>query len=373
MFYQWPNTILLKRTSYVSLLIMLVAFFISTPSYAYTVEKNYNVEFKQGHSTVRVFALRAYDIYLKNKKVCSYIANSTGSGFLLNYKGQFLTNNHVIEEDLNRRDIQKVCKTTGDRIVKTIDRLAIGWLDHKNIIFTVEASVLLASPELDMSVIAINTPGLLGSLEPVVLSSNYKRGSTVIASGFPAAFDNDRTVKANPLLFFTLNPKSQSGNRKIRNRLEADYLHESLTTGKITGFMKFKLQKLNYYVPMTEHSARISPGNSGGPLYNTDSEVIGINTLGSKYGKHKIGFASSSKTIMEFLKKTDISFNEPRRITDKEEQKRLQNKFKILDKAAKHPRASQNKVLIDPTINLDPSSASWEDLDLSAEDLKALQ
>ena len=81
MFYQWPNPILLKRTFYVSLFIMLVAFFISTPSYAYTVEKNYNVEFKQGHSTVRVFALRAYDIYLKNKKICSYIAKKNNNIF----------------------------------------------------------------------------------------------------------------------------------------------------------------------------------------------------------------------------------------------------------------------------------------------------
>ncbi len=45
--------------------------------------------------------------------------------------------------------------------------------------------------------------------------------------------------------------------------------------------------------------ASISPGNSGGPLVNTDGEVIGINTLGIQGGD--MGFAIPSETIKEVV------------------------------------------------------------------------
>lgn len=43
--------------------------------------------------------------------------------------------------------------------------------------------------------------------------------------------------------------------------------------------------------------AAISPGNSGGPLVNTDGKIVGINTLGSD----KLGFAIPAQTIKDIL------------------------------------------------------------------------
>jgi serine protease Do len=60
------------------------------------------------------------------------------------------------------------------------------------------------------------------------------------------------------------------------------------------------------YLPEGEYSlwlqtdASICPGNSGGPLVNTNGEVVGINTLGSMMGGD-LGFAIPSETIQYIL------------------------------------------------------------------------
>jgi serine protease Do len=60
------------------------------------------------------------------------------------------------------------------------------------------------------------------------------------------------------------------------------------------------------YLPEGEYSlwlqtdASICPGNSGGPLVNTNGEVVGINTLGSMQGGD-LGFAIPSETIQYVL------------------------------------------------------------------------
>lgn len=72
-------------------------------------------------------------------------------------------------------------------------------------------------------------------------------------------------------------------------------LSRSVSIGIISCTSRF-LPESGEYSLWLQTDASISPGNSGGPLVNTDGEVIGINSLGTS-GGGDIGFAVPSSTI----------------------------------------------------------------------------
>ena len=69
-------------------------------------------------------------------------------------------------------------------------------------------------------------------------------------------------------------------------------------TQGIVSSTEYKIQGFNYI----QHDAALNPGNSGGPLINTQGEVIGLNTFAIKDGK-TLGYALPSDLIIESLKK----------------------------------------------------------------------
>jgi serine protease Do len=60
------------------------------------------------------------------------------------------------------------------------------------------------------------------------------------------------------------------------------------------------LRQHSQYSLWFQTDAAISPGNSGGPLINTEGKIIGINTRGVLYGGD-MGFAVPSNTIKELV------------------------------------------------------------------------
>ena len=53
--------------------------------------------------------------------------------------------------------------------------------------------------------------------------------------------------------------------------------------------------------------APISAGNSGGPLFNTSDEVIGVNTWGRTDGQN-LNFSVHCREVKEFLKDNSVSY-----------------------------------------------------------------
>lgn len=157
----------------------------------------------------------------------------TGSGSIIDKTGHILTNNHVIE------GAKQVSVTLADG--KSYDAKFVG-----------------ADPINDVAVIKIDAPA--ESLHPVILgdSRRLKVGMRVFAIGNP--FGLERTLTTGII---------SSLNRSLQ-------IHEGRTIKSII-----------------QVDAAINPGSSGGPLIDSHSRLIGMNTaIASKTGQSAgVGFA----------------------------------------------------------------------------------
>ncbi len=176
-------------------------------------------------------------------------ASALGSGFIIDSKGIVVTNNHVIK---GAEDI--LVRVNGDKEYK--------------------AKIIGADPLSDIAVLQMETKD---KFTPVKFGNSDKSriGDWVIAIGNP----------------FGLGGTVTSGIISARNR----------SIG------------LSRYEDYIQTDASINHGNSGGPLFNMDGDVIGINTaiLGQS-GSIGIGFAipsNSAKKVIDQL----IEFGETKR------------------------------------------------------------
>ncbi len=147
--------------------------------------------------------------------------DSTGSGVVIDEKGDILTNLHVIH---------------------STDRWVITFFDGSKS----DAEVVNVQPENDLAVIRAKTNP--DDLKPATLASTagLYPGDTVVAVGFP----------------FGIGPSVSSGVIAGLKREFDD--PEDKTTPTLKNLIQF--------------TAPVNPGNSGGPLVNRDGEVVGIVT-----------------------------------------------------------------------------------------------
>lgn len=78
-----------------------------------------------------------------------------------------------------------------------------------------------------------------------------------------------------------------------------------LTTGVISSNSGYKSSQTQYQI-----SAPVQPGNSGGPLFDTEANLIGV-----IFAKHKIAesasYAIKTELLMQLLEKSGISIKLP--------------------------------------------------------------
>jgi serine protease Do len=163
--------------------------------------------------------------------------NSLGSGFIVDTSGIAVTNNHVIAD----ADEINIIMNDGTKIKATL----VG-VDKKT----------------DLAVLKFTPPA-----KPLVAvkfgdSDKLRLGEWVIAIGNP----------------FSLGGTVTAGIVSARNR--------DINSGPYDSYI--------------QTDAAINRGNSGGPLFNLDGEVIGVNTLiiSPSGGSIGIGFAVPSKTVV---------------------------------------------------------------------------
>jgi len=175
---------------------------------------------------------------------------SLGSGFIISADGVVVTNNHVIE----RADTVEVVLNTGERFPATL----VG-----------------RDPATDLAVLRIQARRPL----PHVAfgdSDGARVGDLVIAIGNPFGFGGTVTL----------------GIVSARNR--------NIDAGRYDDFI--------------QTDAAINRGNSGGPLFNMDGDVIGVNTaiVSPTGGSVGVGFAMPAQLVRPVVDQI-LRFGEARR------------------------------------------------------------
>ncbi len=207
-------------------------------------------------------SLSASQIYERDSKgvvaikAVSANGEDEGTGIVLNESGLILTNDHVIE------GATSVTVEAGGSSKQTR-----------------AASVVGEEANQDLALIRVDPSGLGLKALTLASSSSAQVGDGVYAIGNPYGLEETLT-------------------RGIVSALEREI--EAPDGAKITGAI--------------QTDAALNPGNSGGPLLNEDGEVIGVNSQiasdaasidGSQPGSTGVGFAISSDTVAQVVKKID--------------------------------------------------------------------
>jgi len=165
-----------------------------------------------------------------------YEVQGQGSGVIVDAAGYILTNNHVVQG---------------------ANQIAVRLSDGR----AVPGDVIGADPATDLAVIKIDAADLIA-----------------------AEFGDSKTMKPGSLVWAVGNPYG---------------LDRSITFGIVSATGRRNVAGGSPYQDFLQTDAAVNPGNSGGPLVNTEGKVIGINTaiIGKAY--QGISFAITSETAQE--------------------------------------------------------------------------
>jgi len=252
--------------------------------------------------------------------VSGYVG-SMGSGFFVNPNGYLVTNGHVVFcfESKNYKEDSY----TKNWIVQDAVSALVKWYSSKySWSFTQDELQIILNYNLDygqIKEISRSTYIILGEAVGDVIEAKRGISATVVnadpflgrdlailkaeLSNTPSIMieDSDKVKISDTVYAFgypgvvTLHPVLSSST----------LLAPSVTQGVISG------KRLNLLdIPVIQHSAPTTHGNSGGPLLNDQGKVIGVNNMGSlsELGLEVAGFnfAVVSNVLRNFLKENGV-------------------------------------------------------------------
>ncbi len=166
-----------------------------------------------------LFGIDPDDFFGNGNGMRSMPEMASGSGVIISNDGYIVTNNHVIDG--------------ADEVTVTLS-------NRKSF----KAKVVGADPASDLAVIKIDAQGL-----PFLLygnSDDVKIGQWVLAVGYPLTLETTATAGIVSAKGRTLDINRRQSQNPVESFIQTD--------------------------------AAVNPGNSGGPLINTDGQLIGINS-----------------------------------------------------------------------------------------------
>lgn len=223
---------------------------------------------------------------------------ATGTGFCVskNDKGRtcFITNRHVVTVD--SADLEMV-RAQYAGLPVSIEYYLIA---DRNAYEVSEGDIIKSFSE-DLAIIRYN--GTIAGREPLTLgySSDVKVTDKVYAVGYPGLGDHDNDDLWRP-------------GDTIKTFLARQYPSTISDMTVSLGTVQRKIKEDG--VPLIQHDAEISGGNSGGPLVLEQGLVIGVNTWMSidPYAASKLQYSIDIDAVKTFLRKNNISFSEKKLI-----------------------------------------------------------
>jgi serine protease Do len=166
---------------------------------------------------------------------------SLGSGFIISNDGYVLTNNHVVDG---------------------ADQVTVRLSDRREL----DAKVIGNDAQYDIALLKVNASDL--PVASIGDSKKLKPGQWVVAIGSPFGFDH------------------------------------SVTAGIVSAVSRSFGGRDQQYVPFIQTDVAINRGNSGGPLFNLDGEVVGINSqiFSNTGGFMGVSFAIPIDTAMSAVR-----------------------------------------------------------------------
>ncbi len=194
---------------------------------------------------------------------------STGTCFAVSAKGFLITNRHVIN-DISKLINAKAMRAELEETTKAqIEPRIWVFFKHKKY----EATIRHESDEFDLAVLKIQ-PDLPMPYFKLATNDDVTRGTSVFALGFPEA---SRTPLSGEEALQRLIREQKTGVR-VESHFQDSNFDYVITDGIVS------LVRHDASAVKIEHTAKISAGNSGGPLVKSDGTVLGINTLIAKGG-----------------------------------------------------------------------------------------
>jgi putative serine protease PepD len=242
-----------KRSKYFIIGIFVVIFnLLGTHAFSITEDEKNNIAVyeKAADGVVNITSTAVQMDFFFN----AYPTQGSGSGAILDNKGNILTNHHVVA---NAQKLE-VALADGSR-----------W----------PAKLIGSDPDNDLGVIKIDAPREKLKVIPMGDSKNLRIGQKVLAIGNPFGFER------------------------------------TLTTGVISSVGRTIRSEVGTLIEdVIQTDAAINPGNSGGPLLNSDGEIIGINSaiISPSGGNVGIGFAipvnTAKRLVPELISKGYVTY-----------------------------------------------------------------
>lgn len=230
-----------------------------------------------------------YPEYVFRNGSSEYVIESSGSGFVIkaeNGETLIATNNHVVEADHEGIFV---------------------WVTDKK---TAHAEVVFSIPEKDLSVIRIN--GSINKKPVTMAEADASRGEAVYVVGFPGA-----------------------GN-VLSDSLARTSDEATITDGIISAVRSFTVVDGGDSAKILQINAAVNSGNSGGPLFNTEGKVIGVNTYGVEGGTQGVFGAVAISELHALLKDYNIEISD---------ETSTQEEAQPVGKEGSPEEKNQNKVL----------------------------
>lgn len=205
------------------------------------------------------------------------VGHGSGTGFAINNEGYIATNYHVVEG---------------------ADKFLVVFVHDRTAVET-EAVLVAKRPEKDLAILKCKPPF---TLKPFILASRETfGGQPVMAIGFPGVLDKQFKSSSSG----ALTPTDKKGEYRLTDE-GLNFVTPVTFPGSVGKEMTIDSGFGGQYKAVA-HNAKISEGNSGGPLIDTDGRIAGVNVQVAKSGfGMDYAFSIHSSELIEMCRSFSI-------------------------------------------------------------------